>query len=98
MRCGFRSFRSARFGLNPNATASPPQNGSTNLLLECCAHSGNRRGTSHLFPPAHFNGGRIEAAAGFFGTARSLLLTHLNAIHFVKRTPFVWARKRGSPE
>src|SRR5262245_2008857 len=57
MRCGLMSFSSARSGISPSATASPPQNGSTRRRCAWLRQRRCSRGTCQRLPPAHFNGG-----------------------------------------
>src|SRR6266851_5335871 len=51
------SFKSARAGISPSATASPPHNGSTSLRARCGIQRRIKCGTSQRFPPAHLSGG-----------------------------------------
>ncbi len=82
MRCGLRSLSSARCGMRPSATASPPQNGSTSRRSENGSQSGRRCGTSQRLPPAHFKGGLTAAvsAAGAADTRSIIRRARVKAI------------------
>src|SRR5919201_1084906 len=62
MTCVLTSFSSARDGISPRVTASPPQKGSTRRRSRLRSHRERRCGTCQRFPPAHFNGGRSGAS------------------------------------
>src|SRR6266851_3652445 len=69
------SFKSARAGISPSATASPPHNGSTSLRARCGIQRRIKCGTSQRFPPAHLSGG-LGVLAEFHNSSAATIVLH----------------------